>query len=219
LVPKLKNSGAEAEELGFARYLVGQQRRARDLDHRSDEVFLLLQTGLLQNLVGHFLHDGLLVLEFLHATDQRNHHFGNDLLALLGHLHHGLEDGARLHLRDLGIGDAQAAAAMPQHGVHLMQALDALQQVGQHRLEIPHLGAEVGVPRHHFLLGLEVGGGQLGDVHHQLFALWNELVQRRVERVTGRYLRRGARAASDVARHVSVRAGSEPGAEPTGNAV
>src|ERR1019366_10125875 len=34
----------------------------------------------------------------LDAADQRDHDFGNHLLALLGHLYDGSEDGARLHL-------------------------------------------------------------------------------------------------------------------------
>ena len=40
--------------------------------------------------------------------------------------HGGLEDGARLHRGDLGIGDAEAAAAVPEHGVELVQLLDAV---------------------------------------------------------------------------------------------
>ena len=37
-----------------------------------------------------------------------------------------LEDGARLHRRDLGIADAEAAAAEAEHRVELVQLLDAL---------------------------------------------------------------------------------------------
>ena len=71
-------------------------------------------------------HDLLLVFEFLDAADQRNHDFRNHLHALLGHLHDGFENGARLHLGDLGIDDAQAAAAKAQHGVELVQFFHAL---------------------------------------------------------------------------------------------
>ena len=40
-------------------------------------------------------------------------------------LHGGLEDGARLHLGDLGIDDAEPAAAEAEHRVELVQRLDA----------------------------------------------------------------------------------------------
>ena len=46
-------------------------------------------------------------------------------MPFLGHLAGGLEDGARLHLGDLGIGDAETAAAMAEHRVELVQLLDA----------------------------------------------------------------------------------------------
>ena len=47
---------------------------------------------------------------------------GIDRLAgLLLHLDGGLEDRPRLHLVDLGIGDAEAAAAMAEHRVDLVQ--------------------------------------------------------------------------------------------------
>ena len=79
----------------------------------------------------------------LHAADQRDHDFGDDLHALLRDLHGRFEDGARLHLGDLGIGDAETAAAMAEHRVELVQLFDALQQFGQHGLEVLHFGAEV----------------------------------------------------------------------------
>jgi hypothetical protein len=41
------------------------------------------------------------------------------------HVQRRLEDGAGLHLGDLGVGDAQAAAAVAEHGVELVQFLDA----------------------------------------------------------------------------------------------
>ena len=80
----------------------------------------------LEHFLGNPNHDLLLVLEFLDAADQRNHDLGNHLDALLRHQHHGFEDGARLHLGDLGIGDAEAAAAVAEHRVELVQILHAL---------------------------------------------------------------------------------------------
>ena len=97
---------------------------------------LILQAGFAENFVGDSIDDLLLVVELLHAADQRDHDFGNDLDALLGNLHDGFEDGARLHLGDLGIGDTQTAAAMSEHRVELVQLFHAMQQFGQLLLQI-----------------------------------------------------------------------------------
>src|SRR5262245_34491478 len=43
--------GAEAEELGFARDLIGEQRGARDLDHSADQVVMFAHAGLGENFV------------------------------------------------------------------------------------------------------------------------------------------------------------------------
>jgi hypothetical protein len=51
---------------------------------------------------------------------------GSTLTLLLGDVAGGLDDGRGLHDDQLGIGDGQAAAAMAQHGVHLVQLLHAL---------------------------------------------------------------------------------------------
>ena len=67
-----------------------------------------------------------LQIELLLEADQRNHDFGLDLDAFLLHDRRRFEDGAGLHLGDLGIDDAQAAAAEAEHRVELVQLLDAL---------------------------------------------------------------------------------------------
>src|SRR5665647_2539862 len=69
-------------------------------------------------------HARRLVLELLLDADQRDHDLGVDVHALLLDDAGGLEDGARLHGRDLGIGDAQAAAAVAEHGVRFFEVLD-----------------------------------------------------------------------------------------------
>ena len=141
----------------------------------------VLHAGLFEYFRGDPHHDLLLVLQFLDAADQRNHDLRNHLDTLLGYPDGGFEDGARLHLRDLRIGDAQAAAAMAQHGVELMQFFHPLEQFPEHRLEVLHFGAELGVRSGEFPLLLDVGIGQDGEVHHQVFPLGQELVQRRIE--------------------------------------
>ena len=68
-----------------------------------------------------------------------------------------LEDGAGLHLVDLGHGDAQPDPAHPQHRVEFGQRLDPAGDLGQRLVE------------------------RLGQLAHALAAVRQELVQRRVE--------------------------------------
>src|ERR1019366_5224851 len=174
--------GSEAEELGFLGDVAGGERGARDFDHGADHVLEVFHAGLAEDFFGHGDHNLLLVVEFLDAADQRDHDFGDDLHALLGHLDGSFEDGARLHFGDLGIGDAETAAAVAQHGVELMEFFHALEQVGDDGLEILDLGAELDVFGGQFALLFDIGVGQDGDVHHEVFALGEELVERGIER-------------------------------------
>ncbi len=105
--------------------------------------------------------------------------FGDYLDALLRHLDGGFEDRARLHFGDLGIGDAQTASAMTQHGIEFVQLFDAMQQFGQRLLQILHRDL---VALRHFLLRFDIGMRKHGDIDHQVFALGQEFVQRRIER-------------------------------------
>ena len=57
---------------------------------------------------------------------QRDHDLGVHLGALARHLRGGLEDRAHLHRVDLGVGDREAAAAVAEHRVELVQVLGAL---------------------------------------------------------------------------------------------
>jgi hypothetical protein len=67
-------------------------------------------------------------IEFLAKADERHHDFRDDRRASrFRHLDGSLEDGARLHLIDFGIGDPQTAATMTEHRVEFVQLIDALQ--------------------------------------------------------------------------------------------
>ena len=117
----------EAEELRFLRDLVRGERRARDLDHRADfvlDVALRFRNELIRN----FDDDILDELHFLDFARERDHDLGNDvpILVLFLDVDRGLDDGSRLHARDLGIGDRQAAAAVTHHRVELVQVGDDL---------------------------------------------------------------------------------------------
>ena len=68
---------------------------------------------------------------------------GMRLLAFLDQFAGGLEDGADLHLGDLGIGDAQAHAAVTEHRVVLAQALGALLELRVVDLEFLAQGFEL----------------------------------------------------------------------------
>ena len=153
---------AEAEELCLFRDLVGGERRARDLDHRADFV-LDVALRFRNELIRDFDDDVLDELHFLDFARQRDHDLGNDvpILVLFLDVDRGFDDGSRLHARDLGIGDRQAAAAVTHHRVELVQVGDDLFDL-RDRLVL-RLGER---------LDLGLGRG-------------NELMQRRVEEADG----------------------------------
>ena len=160
--------GAEREELRFGRHLVRGQRAARHFDHRADEV-LHLDAVLLDRLRRDAIDDRLLIAQLLHVPDERDHDLGNDRVAFLRELARRRDDRPGLHLGDLGIGDAETHAAMAEHRVELVELFDAVQQ----RLLLAEL-ALVAVARF-----------QLGDLDHQVFALRQELVERRIDQADG----------------------------------
>ena len=116
---------AEAEELSGLCDFVSCDGAARHFDHGSDEVveFDLL---LGHDFLGDAVNDFDLEVEFLLEANERNHDFGLHFDLLLRHIGGSFEDGAGLHFGDLWIGDAEAASAVTEHGIGLMQAVHAL---------------------------------------------------------------------------------------------
>ena len=98
-----------------------------------------------------------LQVELLLEADERNHDLGMDLDPFLLHHRRRFEDGARLHGRDLGKCDPEAAAAEAEHGIELVQLLDT-------RVNPAHGHAKL-----------------LRQVGLLLLRLRKELVQRRIE--------------------------------------
>ena len=97
-------------------------------------------------------------LQLLLHADQRDHDLRLRCLAgLLGDGDRAFENGAGLHLVDFRIGDAQAAAAMPEHRVGFREFLGALADGG------------------------DVGAEAVGDFLHFLVGVRQEFMQRRVE--------------------------------------
>ena len=107
----------------------------------------------LHDLFGHAARHVRRDLQFFRRPGERDHDLGMDVDALFLHLARRLEDRAHLHLVDLRIGDAEAAAAMAEHRVHLVKLgnavldlLDADAQVaGQGFLAVAYLSG--GLPR------------------------------------------------------------------------
>ena len=112
-------------------------------------------------------------------SNQWNHDLGNHLDALLGHLYRGFKDRACLHLGDVGMHDAEPAAAEAQHRIELVQVLHPLEQHGQLLLQLAHRNAVI---LRHSLLLFAAGVRKQRHVHHQVLALRQKLVQRRIQR-------------------------------------
>ena len=141
-----------------------RQRGARDLDHGAELVRDLgLQLG--EHLLDHPLHRFAGALQLGHVADQRDHDLRVHLDVLLLERDGGLEDGAYLHLDDLGEEQPQTDAAQPEHRVLLAHALDRVEQ-GLFRLEL-------------LLRRLLQAHG--GDLDQLLVVVRQELVQRRVD--------------------------------------
>src|SRR5262245_55429368 len=62
-----------------------------------------------------------LVVELVEGGDEWNHDFRTDVDSSSFRAHGRLEDGAALHLGDLGIGDTKPTPPMAKHGVGLAQ--------------------------------------------------------------------------------------------------
>ena len=152
--------GAEREELGRVRDVAGAQRGAGQLDHRADEI-VDRRAAFGKDGGGDAIHHRLHQLQLALRRDERDHDFRDGRVAPGRDVERGLEDRARLHLIDLGIGDAQPAAAMAEHRIELVQLGGAAAQ----------------------RLDLQPGRG--GDIGEFAFLVRQELVQRRVEQADG----------------------------------
>ena len=115
LVPKLKNSA-------FSAISSARERRARQLDHRADA-----GTARRRRVSSHDLGHARATISSCISSSSRSVPTsgimisGSTVLAFLLHRDGGLEDRPRLHLVDLGIGDAEPAAAVAEHRVELVQ--------------------------------------------------------------------------------------------------
>src|SRR5437867_160858 len=97
------------------------------LDHRTDEVGDRLAHRA-QHLLADILDDPALMVELRARADERNHDLGLNVESAALGPHSRLEDGARLHLGDLRIRDAEPAAAMAEHGIGFAQRFHDLRE-------------------------------------------------------------------------------------------
>ncbi len=151
---------AEAEEVGRLGELGGAQRRARQLDHRADQVVERL-AGRLELLRHGLLDERAHPPQLLPVGDERDHDLDLRLLGVPARRERAAHDRAHLHHVDLGVHEREAAPARAEHRVRLVQLADARVDA----LEPVVLGAR--------RRPLELDGERDG--------VGQELVQRRVE--------------------------------------
>ena len=121
--------GAEREELGLLRDLVGGHRAARDLDHRADQVLDARAAPCRGRACASS--STIAFCRFSSSTWPTSGIMTSGLTGMpfFDDLQRRLEDRPRLHARDLGVRDAEAAAAVAEHRVELVQLLDRAQQL------------------------------------------------------------------------------------------
>ena len=105
--------------------LVRDQGRPRHLDHGADRM-TDLDAHVAHRLPGDALRHLARELHLFDGARERDHDLGRlDPHAPLRHLASRFHDRAHLHLVDLGEGDAEPAAPVAEHGVGLLESLDA----------------------------------------------------------------------------------------------
>ena len=153
--------GAEGEEVGDLGDFVGDDAGARQFDHGADDVFDF-HAGFGEHFGGDFLDLGAGDFQFLAGADQRDHDFGHRGVAgFLGDGDRAFKDGAGLHFVDFRVGNAEAAAAMAEHGVGF--------------------GKFAGTAAH----GGEVAADGLGEFFQFRVGMRQEFMQRRVQQADG----------------------------------
>ncbi len=174
--------GAEREELGVLRDPVRDQRGPRHLDHGADRV-AHVPAGLRHHLAGNPVRHLAGQLHLRHRAGERDHDLGLHREPLSRHLAGRLHDGPHLHVVDLGEGDAEAAAPVPEHRVRLLERLEPRLQRAQ--LRVP--------------LRVEAARVEPRVLLEHLLVLGEELVQRRIEQPDGDRVRgHGAEDADEV---------------------
>ena len=153
--------GAEGEEIRVQGELVCGQRGARHLDHGAD-AGAHPDAGVRGQHCGKLaLHQRAQPFQLAHMGNQRQHNLRLHFHAAHFHRAGGLRNGAHLHGVDFGKAQAQAAAAVAEHGVELAQLV--------------HLGAQRG------------GGGAQGGGHgaNVLICVGQKLVHGGIEQADG----------------------------------
>src|SRR2546422_5108235 len=133
----------EGEEFGVAGDFVRDESGPRDLNHRAE---LVVHGDPLP------VHDALRLLleglsfdsQLLGQAYQRDHDLRADVDAFFLETARRFEDGAHLHLRDLGEHDPEATAPEAQHRVRLARTFDRLEKAFLSREESFDSGGDIG---------------------------------------------------------------------------
>ena len=117
--------GTETEELGHNGEAVGDQGGARYLDHSADRILdpppqLAPRRHLGGDAIDHLLQIGQLA----NGSHEGDHYLRQSPNFPFADIRRRFDDSLRLHLVDLGEGDAEATAAVAEHGVELVQRVD-----------------------------------------------------------------------------------------------
>ncbi len=119
--------------------LISHQCGPRDFQHGSH---LIVEFDLF--LLGDFSGDPMdnfnLAFQFFRKSNQRHHDFGTNLDFLFLNFGGCLKYGASLHFTDLRVNHSQTATPMPQHGIELMELIDALVD---HLVADPHFTCQL----------------------------------------------------------------------------
>ena len=166
----VRSVGAEGEEPGIVRDLVGRESRPGDFDHRTEFVGHL-HALFVHHPAGLLFKNVALVFQFVDVADERNHDFGLNVDAFPGDFAGRFEDGPHLHGGQFGHQHSQPHPAQAQHGVFLPQAF--------HPFEDPGLFA---VLLQKAVDGFQIGGMlqanlQIGELFQQIHIVGQEFVQ------------------------------------------
>ena len=143
--------------------MVGYEGSTRNLNHCTHLVGYSFAT-LGKDLLSGSVDDVGLHLNLGLNTDEGHHDLGMNLDTLGLHVESSLNNGASLHLGDFGIGVAQTAATMTEHGVEFFETV---------------------ANEFHFL---ERTASLVGEFTHGFQLVRNKLVQRGVEQADGHFI-------------------------------
>ncbi len=138
--------GTDAEEIDLPREYVGDDRRARDLDHRADFHVLVERDPFVAQLLAALLKDPVGAPQLIHPGDHRVHH---------AHVSDGAgsQNGAQLGLEDIDPLQTKPNGAPSQERIELLGKIERAHELIASQIE----RANDDAVRAHFLRNLAIG--------------------------------------------------------------